>query len=66
MPWQILRIGAGKEVSGGNDLYDKISEILTDPEEALRLGAQGRKEILNHIGSAHKSAQILVTELSAE
>lgn len=55
----LVRAGAGMEVSTGADLVRKVTEVLSEPEKAELLGKKGREEILRHVGSARKNAELL-------
>jgi 3-deoxy-D-manno-octulosonic-acid transferase len=55
----LMRTGAGMEVSTGSDLVAKVTEVLSEPKKADQLGKKGREEILRHVGSAKKNAEIL-------
>jgi len=61
----LVRAGAGIQVKGIDDLVRQVAGILSDPDSARRLGMKGREEILRHVGSARKNAQILAECLSA-
>jgi 3-deoxy-D-manno-octulosonic-acid transferase len=60
----LVRAGAGIQVEGIDDLVQQISGILSNPDEAQRLGTRGREEILRHVGSARKNAELLAEHLS--
>ncbi len=62
----IVRCGAGIEVRGGEDLAGQAGRMLSDPEESRMLGQKGRLEFLKHVGSAEKSALMLVELLNAK
>jgi 3-deoxy-D-manno-octulosonic-acid transferase len=51
--------GAGIEVRNVEEITVRAAEILRDPEKARRLGEGGRQEVLRHLGSATKDAQML-------
>jgi 3-deoxy-D-manno-octulosonic-acid transferase len=61
----LVRAGSGIQVRGVDDLVRQAVEILSDPDSARRAGMKGREEILRHVGSAGKNAQILAQCLSA-
>jgi 3-deoxy-D-manno-octulosonic-acid transferase len=60
----LVASGAGMSVSTVSDLTRKITEVLSEPERANLLGKKGREEILRHVGSAKKSAEILTHLIS--
>lgn len=53
------RAGAGIEISSASDLVRKVTEMLLEPEKADLLGIKGSEEILRHVGSAKKNAEML-------
>jgi len=55
----LLATGAGMKVASTADLVRRVSELLSEPEKAELLGKKGREEILRHVGSARKSAEML-------
>lgn len=61
----IVRTGAGAVVSGVADLTARVDAILSDPETSKIRGSQGRSEILKHVGSARKNAELLTGLLRA-
>ncbi len=60
----LVRAGAGIQVEGIEDLVRQIAGVLSNPDGAQRLGKIGRKEILRHVGSARKNAELLAEHLS--
>jgi 3-deoxy-D-manno-octulosonic-acid transferase len=60
----LIRSGAGIQVNSAEDLAHRVTEILTDPNEAQERGLRGRKAILEHAGSARRNAQLLVSLIS--
>ncbi len=60
----LVHAGSGIQVKGVEDLVRQIAWVLSDPEEAERLGMKGRDEILRHVGSARKNAELLAKHLS--
>jgi len=61
----LLRSGGGIEVSGQEELTERITETLSDPVRAVDLGARGRDEILRHKGSATRNAELLFNQIQA-
>ncbi len=55
----LVRVGAGIQVSGAEDLTRRLDEILSDPERTAARGAVGREAILKHVGSARRNAEML-------
>jgi 3-deoxy-D-manno-octulosonic-acid transferase len=55
----LLAAGAGMKVSTASDLVRRVTELLSEPEKAELLGEKGKEEILRHVGSARKSAEML-------
>jgi 3-deoxy-D-manno-octulosonic-acid transferase len=55
----LLHTGAGIEVTGADDLARRLEEILADPQAAIVTGGKGRDEILRHVGSSGKTAELL-------
>jgi 3-deoxy-D-manno-octulosonic-acid transferase len=53
------RAGAGIEISSAADLARKVTEVLSEPEKTDLLGKKGSEEILRHVGSAKKNAEML-------
>ena len=51
-------------MEGIEDLVQQIAGILSNPDGAQRLGKRGREEILRHVGSARKNAELLAEHLS--
>ncbi|MBI4962077.1 MAG: 3-deoxy-D-manno-octulosonic acid transferase [Desulfomonile tiedjei] len=62
----LVRAGAGREVAGTSDLVKKATEVLSNPQEAERLGKKGREEILRQVGSAKKNAELLTRLIGAK
>jgi len=60
----LVRAGAGIQVEGIEDLVQQVAGILSNPDDAQRLGQKGREEILGHVGSARKNAELLAEHLS--
>lgn len=61
----LVRCTAGLEVRSLQDLVTRASQTLSNPEDARARGAQGRKEILKNVGSARKTAELLVGLIDA-
>ncbi len=61
----LVRVGAGIQVNGVEDLVRQVAGILSDPDSARRTGMKGREEILRHVGSARRNAELLEERLSA-
>jgi 3-deoxy-D-manno-octulosonic-acid transferase len=61
----LVRVGAGIEVDGVEDLTVRMTEILSDPLKAAGLGAKGRDAILGHVGSARRNAELLVERVGS-
>ncbi len=59
-----MRAGAGIQVEGIEDLVQQIAGVLSNPDGAQGLGKRGREEILRHVGSARKDAELLAKHLS--
>jgi 3-deoxy-D-manno-octulosonic-acid transferase len=59
----LVSAGSGREVRGVEDLVRQVAEILSNPEAAQRSGMKGREEILGHVGSARKNAELLAERL---
>jgi 3-deoxy-D-manno-octulosonic-acid transferase len=60
----LLRTGSGIEVHGVDDLYEHLVKLLDDPEKTSWFGEQGRDNILKHIGSAQRNAEMLIELLN--
>jgi 3-deoxy-D-manno-octulosonic-acid transferase len=56
----LVRCGAGVEVVSAQDLANRTSELLLNPQDGLSRGSRGRNEILKNVGSAQANAQFLV------
>lgn len=61
----LVLTGSGIEVRGMEDLARRVSELLNHPEKNVELGRRGRDELLNHLGSARKTARLLADLLPA-
>jgi len=55
--------GAGICVRDGRELLDRMREILSDPAERQRRGAEGRKRVLSSRGAAERYAEMVVKAL---
>ncbi|MHC4939526.1 MAG: 3-deoxy-D-manno-octulosonic acid transferase [Planctomycetota bacterium] len=53
---ELLRLGAGVELSGGEALLKTIRRILTEPETAAKLAAAGARVLKLHQGAAERQA----------
>jgi 3-deoxy-D-manno-octulosonic-acid transferase len=62
----LIRTGCGTEVRNAEELTSRITGHLADPIEAHRLGQLGREEVLRHMGSSRKNAQMLGELLASE
>jgi 3-deoxy-D-manno-octulosonic-acid transferase len=60
----LVRAGSGIQVKGIEDLVRQVTGILSDPDRARKSGMKGREEILRHVGSARKNAELLAERLS--
>lgn len=60
----LMRIGAGIEIKGTDDLAMRMHEILSHPAQAQHLGAKGREAILSHVGSAGRNAELLAARVN--
>jgi len=60
----LVSAGAGMQVSTGSDLVKRVTEVLSQPAKAELLGKKGREEILRHVGSAGKNAEMLTRLLT--
>ncbi len=60
----LVSAGSGVEVTGTEDLVRKVAGVLSDPARAEILGKRGREEILKHIGSSRRNAEILAKYVS--
>jgi 3-deoxy-D-manno-octulosonic-acid transferase len=60
----LVSAGAGMQVATGSDLVRKVTEVLSQPDKAELLGRKGREEILRHVGSARKNAEMLTRLLA--
>ena len=59
----LVRVGAGIEIKGVDDLTFHMKQILADPLRAMRLGSKGRDAILSHVGSARRNAEVIVDRM---
>lgn len=55
----LVRAGAGCEVRNERELIARVAELLSDEDRAQRLGESGRIELLRHVGSAARNADML-------
>jgi len=55
----LVRVGAGFEVRNERDFVSRVGDLLRDEDRALRLGENGRAELLKHKGSASRNAHML-------
>lgn len=55
----LVSTGAGIEVRSLKELTQRMGELLSDEEKARRLGKEGQQEVLQHLGSAQKNAEML-------
>lgn len=55
----LVRAGAGIEVTGADDLARRLEEILSNRQMSIDTGGKGRDEILRHMGSSGKNAELL-------
>ncbi len=55
----LVPTGAGIEVSGTDDLVERLDGILSDPQTSTVAGGKGRDEIFRHVGSSGKNAELL-------
>ncbi len=62
----LISAGAGIQVSGTADLVRRAAAILSDTSEAEERGTRGKLEILKHIGSSKRNAEILVKSLKTK
>ncbi len=62
----LVRAGSGIQVKGIEELSREVAGILSDPDRARRLGMKGREEILRHVGTARKNAELLAGCLSSK
>ncbi len=62
----LVSAGSGIEVTGTEDLIREVAGVLSNPARAEILGKRGREEILKHVGSARKNAEILAKLLSTK
>jgi len=51
----LLSAGGGIMVRDKNDLYDKLDNLLSDPERARRMGERAYGVIIANSGSARKT-----------
>jgi 3-deoxy-D-manno-octulosonic-acid transferase len=61
----LILAGAGIQVGGTAELVRRAAAMLSDSSEAEELGTRGKLEILKHIGSSKRNAEILVNSLEA-
>jgi 3-deoxy-D-manno-octulosonic-acid transferase len=61
----LLHSGGGIQVSGQDELIQRLVELLSDPARAMLLGAGGRDEIARHTGSAARNAELLSGQIRA-
>ncbi|MEJ2718601.1 MAG: 3-deoxy-D-manno-octulosonic acid transferase [Deltaproteobacteria bacterium] len=62
----LVNTGAGIEVRSLKELTRRMAEFLTDEEEASCLGKLGQQEVLRHLGSARKNAEMLAGLLAGK
>ena len=51
-------------MEGIEDLVQQIAGILSNPDDVRDWAEKGREEILGHVGSARKNAELLAEHLS--
>jgi 3-deoxy-D-manno-octulosonic-acid transferase len=61
----LVRTGAGIEVGDCEGLKAGIDQILSCPDTYSILAAKGRDEILTHVGSSGKNAELLARLLQS-
>ncbi len=60
----LAHVGAAAEVTGREDLVEKIAEALSNPERSADRGRKGRAEVMKHVGSADRNAKIIAELLT--
>ncbi|AFM23867.1 3-deoxy-D-manno-octulosonic acid transferase [Desulfomonile tiedjei] len=61
----LVSAGAGIQVRDTSDLVRWVAAMLSDRSDAEERGMRGKQEIMKHIGSSRRNAQILVNSLKA-
>ncbi|MEW6263431.1 MAG: 3-deoxy-D-manno-octulosonic acid transferase [Thermodesulfobacteriota bacterium] len=58
--------GAGRAVTGPDDLYEAVRELLADSEKARSLGQAGRRALAGHQGAAGRLADLALNLLAMD
>jgi 3-deoxy-D-manno-octulosonic-acid transferase len=61
----LTSMGSGIQIYGARDVESTVKEILSAPEEWRARGDRGRSEIVKHVGSADKNAELLAHLLAS-
>lgn len=57
------KTGAGITIGSGNELHEGILRLMSDPDDLMKRGEEGRKMVIANMGAAEKYAEMVRSQL---